>query len=557
MRVSHLLLLIFTWSACCVVAVEYTAPHTVEELHRALARLGVNGIGKLPVPPQSQLQSSERGPSPLCSVTCNLLAIIKKNIVSASGSLTYTQGQNQYWSLQQLETLPACRVTPNNAVEVAITLLITEYLTCPFAVKSGGHAAFAGASNIQGGVTIDLNNLKQVEVSSDNTVTKVGAGNRWLDVYSKLDPKGLSVVGGRVSDIGVGGLTLGGGVSFFSGRYGWALDGVKNYEVRPLMIFFSTLLSPLHQVVLANGQITNINQTSNPDLYFALRGGGNNFGIVTRFDMETFPQGKMWGGATIHPPTTNASVYKAFENFAKNAGKDPDAALITAYAYAQGNYIFSNDYEYAKPVAYPEAFREFTRIPNITDTMRITTLSDLTEELNDSNPNGFRETYTTATFKNSAELQVKILDLFVREVERIKDAKGILPALVMQPITEPMIRLFHKNGGNALGIAEGDGPLVLMNLAIMWSDVADDERIIAAADRVIADAHAVAREMGLDYRYVYQNYASLKQSVFEGYGRENQRRLIGISEMYDPDQVFRKLQPGYFKLDGGNGGSSS
>ena len=91
-----------------------------------------------------------------------------------------------------------------------MALLVSTFFQCPFAVKSGGHAAFAGASNIQGGVTIDLVNLNQVQVSSDKTLTRVGAGNRWLDVYSKLDLQQLSVVGGRVADIGVGGLTLGG-----------------------------------------------------------------------------------------------------------------------------------------------------------------------------------------------------------------------------------------------------------------------------------------------------------------------------------------------------------
>ncbi|KAL8772550.1 MAG: hypothetical protein Q9209_002211 [Squamulea sp. 1 TL-2023] len=483
------------------------------------------------------------------SFQCDLLSLIRNDLVSLTGSLTYTQQQSRYWSLQQLETIPACRVTPKNVVDVAITLLVTEYLGCPFAVKSGGHAAFAGASNIQGGVAIDLNDLRQLEVSLDRTVTKVGAGNRWLDVYSQLDPLGLSVVGGRVADIGVGGLILGGesyhadmlgGISFFSGRHGWALDGVTNY-----------------QIVLANGQIEDINQQSNPDLYFALRGGGNNFGIVTRFDLETFPQGPMWGGMTIHPPTTNISIYKAFENFANDASQDSDAALITAYAYLQGEYIFANDYDYAKPTPNPPIFHEFASITNATDSMRTTTLSDLTRELNASNPGGFRETYTTVTFKNSAELQLKILDIFVNEAESIIDAAGILPALVMQPITLPMIRLFRKNGGNALGIAEEDGPLILMNLAIMWSDRADDERIIAAADRVIERSRDVARGMNLDHRYIYQNYASLKQNVFAGYGEENQRRLIEISRKYDPDQVFQILQPGYFKLNGANGGSPS
>jgi FAD/FMN-containing dehydrogenase len=90
---------------------------------------------------------------------------------------------------------------------------------------------FSGASNIDGGLTIDLLKLNQVTVSADQTQTSIGSGNRWVDVYSALDLKGLSVIGGRVADIGVGGLTLGGGMSFFSGRYGWACDNVNMYEV--------------------------------------------------------------------------------------------------------------------------------------------------------------------------------------------------------------------------------------------------------------------------------------------------------------------------------------
>ncbi|KAL8806233.1 MAG: hypothetical protein Q9182_001508 [Xanthomendoza sp. 2 TL-2023] len=310
-------------------------------------------------------------------------------------------------------------------------------------------------------------------------------------------------------------------------------------------------------VVLADGKIRDINQQSNPDLYFALRGGGNNFGIVTRFDLETFHQGRMWGGMTVHPADTNASVFEALENFANNPAPDPDAALIVAYAYGQGNYLFSNNYMYTREVAYPAAFREFTSIPNITSTQRMTRLTDLIGELNASNPNGYRQTYSTATFKPSADLQFKILDIFHHEVDLLANARGIVPAIVMQPLTKPQIRLFRKNGGNALGISENDGPLIIMNVAIMWSDPADDKRIIAAADRVIKTAILLSRAMRLDHRYIYQNYASLKQDVFRGYGEENQRRLLEISRRVDPDRVFEVLQPGYFKLDGENGGSET
>jgi FAD/FMN-containing dehydrogenase len=199
---------------------------------------------------------------------------------------TYSTEQESYWSAIQAEVSPQCFVQPTCAAEVAAIVRLAERTDCSFAVRSGGHAAFTGASSIPNGITIDLRLLNEVTISGDRTTTRVGAGNVWLDVYEKLVPEGLAVIGGRVSGIGVGGLTLGGGISFLSGRHGWACDGVRNYEL-----------------VSASGDILDVNYTSYPDLYWALRGGGNNFGIVTRFDLETFPQGQMWGGTFATPIT--------------------------------------------------------------------------------------------------------------------------------------------------------------------------------------------------------------------------------------------------------------
>jgi FAD/FMN-containing dehydrogenase len=133
-----------------------------------------------------------------------------------------------------------------------VVLLLSRLTQCPFAVKSGGHAAFAGASNIRGGITINFAKLNEVTLPSDKSIASVGPGNTWYDVYESLEPDNLTVIGGRVAAIGVGGLTLGGkdprshliqlliraltscsigGISFFSGKYGWACDNVYNYEV--------------------------------------------------------------------------------------------------------------------------------------------------------------------------------------------------------------------------------------------------------------------------------------------------------------------------------------
>jgi len=87
--------------------------------------------------------------------------------------------------------------------------IITKNKT-KFSVKSGGHAAMAGASNNDGGVAIDLVGLNEIQVSQDKKTVAYGTGNRWVQIYSYLDPLGISVLGGRVADIGTGGLTLGG-----------------------------------------------------------------------------------------------------------------------------------------------------------------------------------------------------------------------------------------------------------------------------------------------------------------------------------------------------------
>ena len=119
------------------------------------------------------------------------------------------------WAAQQGELVPACRVEPASAKEVAIVLEMLKATQCHFAIKSGGHARYPGASNTNGGVTVDLRQINTVEIAKDGMSAKVGAGSRWRDVYQILEAQGLTVVGGRVADVGVGGLTLGGMSIFY------------------------------------------------------------------------------------------------------------------------------------------------------------------------------------------------------------------------------------------------------------------------------------------------------------------------------------------------------
>lgn len=131
----------------------------------------------------------------------------------------------------------------------------------------------------------------------------IGPGNRWGQVYDRLDPLNITVLGGRVADVGVGGLLLSGGISFFQPQMGFDCDSVRNY-----------------QVVDANGRILEVSQDTFPDLYWALRGGGSNFGIVTRFDMDTVKHGKFWGGAISYNISQLDVLVPAFAKLAE--GKD-------------------------------------------------------------------------------------------------------------------------------------------------------------------------------------------------------------------------------------------
>lgn len=96
---------------------------------------------------------------------------------------------------------PYCTFTPTAALEVSSLVLIARLTQCPFAIKSGGHAAFPGASSIEGGITIDMVNMNQKKLSADKTFVAVGPGNRWKEVYDYLTTYNLAIVGGRVSYI--------------------------------------------------------------------------------------------------------------------------------------------------------------------------------------------------------------------------------------------------------------------------------------------------------------------------------------------------------------------
>ena len=167
----------------------------------------------------------------------------------------------------------------------------------------------------------------------------------------------------------------------------------------------------------------------------------------------------------------------------------------------------------------------------------------------------------------------EILNIFISETEPIKNVPGLTPILVIQPINQfnrDEISIFSKNGGNCLGLSPEDGPLVceyyllainnqlcrsliqgekkVFSVAHRWSNAEDDEAVQTATSNIISRTRALAKEMNVLHRFVYQNYANRSQDVYGAYGEENREKLLRIQRKYDPDGIFTRLQPGYFKL---------
>jgi len=111
-------------------------------------------------------------------------------------------------------------------------MIIVSYLNVKYSVRSGGHTPNPGYANSDGGVLIDMSKFQSMSLSTDGTVASIGPGLKWVDVYNYFGQRGTTVLGGRIPNVGVGGLLLGGGLSFFANKYGLACDNVKNFEVR-------------------------------------------------------------------------------------------------------------------------------------------------------------------------------------------------------------------------------------------------------------------------------------------------------------------------------------
>ena len=192
--------------------------------------------------------------------------------------------------------------------------------------------------------------MNRMKLTKNKGIAQLEPGLRWGAVYDWISKYNLGVVGGRYNPVGVPGLLLGGGINFFGSQFGWSVSRVANFEV-----------------VLANSSIVQANKDTNPDLFWALKGGSSNFGIVTRFDCRTFPVNSLYGGTTIYKSEFLNEYLDAIASYAVPGGGSDDVRgsinPTLQLNVSSGTFTINSLSSHIGSDPNPAAFANFTNIP--------------------------------------------------------------------------------------------------------------------------------------------------------------------------------------------------
>ena len=338
-----------------------------------------------------------------------------------------------------------------------------------------------------------------------------------------------------------------GGLSYFASQYGMGIENILNMEVsQQILSAHNTKHANKHQVVLSSGKIVNANPTTNADLFKALKGGSNNFGIVTRFDLRVVPQGLGWGGTVVQLGFTNLlSQFSHIEHFTANTDKLSQLDFI--FGWSGGREIIAPFLTYSDPVTeVPECFKNFTGYEGQIDNTRVAPLLDLVQDMYSAD--GRRQAAATQTFVNSAVMFTEYFTLFNATAQTLISAiPGMNFVASFQPL--PLALSQVKNApGNFLGLEKEDGDLVIVNNVATWDSVEDDAFVLGEMKKLNEAALERARVLGFYSGYIFANTAEYWQNPYPGRGEENLRAMKEISMKYDPVQLFQKAVPGGYKL---------
>lgn len=423
---------------------------------------------------------------------------------------------------------PALVIRPTGTADVIDAVNFAREQGLLVAIRGGGHSV-AGLSSTDGGLLIDLALMNGVDVDPEARLVRAQGGALWGDVDRETQAFGLVAPGGIVSDTGVAGLTLGGGEGHVRRKYGLSCDNLIEA-----------------QVVCADGQVRKASADTNPDLYWAIRGGGGNFGVATSFTFELHELGPIVAFAGVFYPMADAAgVLRGYRDFMANAPDEVTvlAALTTLPAsehtppeihdtpFIVTGAVYAGDVEEGMKVLQP--LRELgTPLADISDPLPFVGVQQAFDEFFQR---GVLRSYWKSTYLS--ELSDEAVDL-VAKAGQERASKRTL------------IALFSWGGAiNRVGPEDTANSERSANWMVSidgnWHDAADDDKVVSW----VRERWSAIHKLGTGSTYL--NFTGITDEgadvgVESAFGK-NLKRLAGIKKKYDPDNFFRlnnNIKPG-------------
>jgi FAD/FMN-containing dehydrogenase len=422
-----------------------------------------------------------------------------------------------------IDKRPALIVRPTGAADVIDVVNLARENGLPLAVRCGGHSV-AGKGVVDDGVLIDLSSLKGVRVDPASRRARANAGALWGEFDKETQLFGLATPGGRVTTTGVGGFTLGGGYGWLSPKWGLTCDNLTSVDV-----------------VTADGRLVTASEEENEDLFWGVRGGGGNFGVVTSYEFRLHELGPMvLGGLALHPIDDAREVMRGYRDYIETAPEE----LATGTAIIQAPPApFIPEHLHGKPVlGIPAMYigdadegREIMAPlkelgPPAVDMIQPMPYTAFQALLDPFAPQGWLNYHRGMHLSG---LPDEAIDTYVEYATEV--------AIFSNPMTQIIT---FRHGGAVSRVPEDATATGHRQAAYMvhpitcWQDPAQTERHIDWVGR-FSEAMSPFLTGG-----VYLNFEpdEGEEHVRAGYGAEKYARLVELKDKWDPDNLFRVNQ---------------
>ena len=391
------------------------------------------------------------------------------------------------------------------------------------AVRGGGHNV-AGHATCDGGIVIDLSAMNWVDVDPDARTVRVGGGSTWGDVDRETQVFGLAAPGGVVSTTGVAGLTLGGGYGYLRRTYGLTVDNLRSVDL-----------------VTADGRYLTASETEHEDLFWAVRGGGGNFGIVTAFEYDLHPVGpEVATVETWHPIEEATTIARGWREFVEEAPDEVSAELVfwgvpdipefpaehRTQPVIIAAAVYSGDVAEGEQVLAP--LQELGT--PLFDFGGRTSYLDLQQAFDPFFPTGELRYYQKSLFLDA--LTDEAIDAIVARAEQRPHYRVLLDVWQL--------------GGAISDVAEdataysGREHPYLLAIDATWEEPADDDRVIEWSRDFWDELHDFSSGgLYLNFPGLGEEQAELLRAT---HGPETYERLVEVKTRYDPTNLFRRNQ---------------